>query len=198
MAGVVGAGAAVADDMVAVAAAMAEEDGDAVAFALLALSSAGLVARLRFVPPGDLLMMLAVRLDSGAVVLAQQVSANLHNHKRPYTHLATGIAQSTISTSDEDDCELVGFQTQAMVTFNKTTLASLSALAGTQVHMISDFRGNFLNLFEAATDGTPIITQPLGNMPVTANQLVSPPSPVFIDCNEILNESLHDSGSFKL
>ena len=50
---------------------MAEEDEDAVAFALLALWSAGLVARLRFVPPGDLLIMLAVRLDSGAVVLAQ-------------------------------------------------------------------------------------------------------------------------------
>ena len=105
----VGAGvAAVADDMVAVAGDMAEKDEDAVAFALLALSTAGLVARLRFVPPGDLLIMLAVRLDNGAAVLAPQVSATLHNHKRPQSHLATGSRQSTISTSDEDDCEPVG------------------------------------------------------------------------------------------
>ena len=108
VAGVVGAGvAAVAagvDAGVAVVAAMAEEDEDAVAFALLALSTAGFVARLRFVPPGDLLIMLAVRLDSGAVVLKADRSA-LHRPKPACTHLATGIAQSTISTSD---CELVG------------------------------------------------------------------------------------------
>ena len=73
-----------------------------------------------------------------------------------------------------------------MVTFNKTTLASLSALAGTQVHMISDFRGNFLNLFEAATDGTLVSTQPLDhNTPITAdlNRAVWPSGSVRVDCN---------------